>query len=58
MNTTLAQFLKIGLTVVTISAFLFFIGYNLVGSNTTTYSAKINGAQSNLPTGAGVSSNN
>ncbi|MCM3704982.1 hypothetical protein DFO70_11796 [Cytobacillus firmus] len=57
MNQTLSTFLKIAVTVVSISAFLFFIGYNMIGSETTNYSNDITGANSNLPSGAGNTTN-
>jgi hypothetical protein len=57
MNSTLATFLKIGITVISISAFLFFVGYNLVGSETTTYNTKISSMNGKLPAGTGSTSN-
>lgn len=57
MNQTLSTFLKIAITVISISAFLFFIGYNMVGSETTAYKTKITSQQSNIPSGAGSSTN-
>ncbi|MEK3992662.1 hypothetical protein [Robertmurraya sp. FSL R5-0851] len=58
MNQTLSTFLKIGITVISISAFLFFIGYNMIGSETNEYQTDITNMSENLPTGAGVNSNN
>ncbi|MFT9495734.1 MULTISPECIES: hypothetical protein [Bacillota] len=57
MNSTISTFLKIAITVVSISAFLFFIGYNMIGSETTNYKSDITDMQNNLPTGAGNASN-
>lgn len=57
MNQTLSTFLKIAITVISISAFLFFIGYNMVGSETTAYKSKVTGVQGNVPNGGGTSSN-
>lgn len=58
MNQSLSTFLKIGITVICISAFLFFIGYNMIGSETTEYQTDITNMSENLPTGAGVTANN
>lgn len=58
MNQTLSTFLKIGITVVTISAFLFFIGYNMIGSETGEYQSDIEGISENLPDGSGTTTNN
>lgn len=58
MNTSLAQFLKIGISVICISAFLFFIGYNMIGSETNEYQTDITNMSENLPSGAGVNANN
>jgi hypothetical protein len=57
MNSTLATFLKIGITVISISAFLFFVGYNMVGSETTSYKTKISSMNGKLPAGTGATAN-
>ncbi|MCM3393290.1 hypothetical protein [Cytobacillus oceanisediminis] len=49
MNQTLSTFLKIAVTVVSISAFLFFIGYNMISSESTEYQTEITGISNNLP---------
>lgn len=49
MNTTLQTFLKIAVTVVAISAFLFFFGYNLVEHQVEEYGSDIAGIHNNLP---------
>lgn len=51
MNQTLATFLKIAVTVLSISAFLFFFGYNLVEDQVEVYGSDIEGIHNNLPTG-------
>lgn len=57
MNQSLSTFLKIGITVIAISAFLFFIGYNMIGTETNEYQTNIQNMSNNLPTGAGVRAN-
>lgn len=57
MNQTIATFLKIAITVVAISAFLFFIGYNMIGNESKAYESDINAMQNNLPTGNGSYTN-
>ncbi|MFC0476036.1 hypothetical protein ACFFHF_12390 [Robertmurraya beringensis] len=57
MNQSLSTFLKIGITVICISAFLFFIGYNMIGTETNDYQTDITNMSNNLPTGAGVRAN-
>lgn len=58
MNKTLATFLSIGATVITISAFVFFVAYNMVGSETGEYKTTIEGVSENLPDGSGTTTNN
>lgn len=53
MNQSLSTFLKIAVTVLAISAFLFYIGYNLIGTETGKYQNKIEGVYTNLPNGTG-----
>ncbi|MEK4671087.1 hypothetical protein [Niallia sp. FSL R7-0271] len=53
MNKTLSTFLGIAITVITISAFLFIGGYNLVNSETSAYGTKVTNMQTNLPSGTG-----
>lgn len=49
MNQTLATFLKIAVTVLAISAFLFFFGYQLVDDQVTEYGNDIVNIHNNLP---------
>lgn len=49
MNQTLATFLKIAVTVLSISAFLFFFGYQLVDDQVTEYGNDIVDIHNNLP---------
>ncbi|WP_190284989.1 hypothetical protein [Bacillus sp. S3] len=49
MNQTLSTFLKIAVTVISISAFLFVLGYNMVNSEATAYKTKVTGIQANMP---------
>lgn len=58
MNKSLSTFLGLALTAITISALLFFIGYNMLGNETNEYQTDIEGMSENLPTGAGVRTNN
>lgn len=51
MNSTISTFLKIAITVVSISAFLFIVGYGMISSESTGYSNNITGVHANLPTG-------
>jgi len=51
MNKSLSTFLGIAITVLSISAFLFFIGYNMINSETTEYNTEISGVDGNLPDG-------
>lgn len=57
MNQTISTFLKIAITVVSISAFLFYIGYNMIGSEAQAYEQDIKSMQNNLPSGSGIYSN-
>ncbi|MEI2356700.1 hypothetical protein [Mesobacillus zeae] len=57
MNQTIATFMKIAITVVSISAFLFYVGYNMIGSETTNYKTDITSVNSKLPTGAESATN-
>jgi hypothetical protein len=57
VNATLSTFLKIAITVISISAFLFFIGYNMIGTETTSYKTNISSMKSNLPAGTGSTTN-
>lgn len=49
MNVTLATFLKIAVTVISISAFLFVIGYTMIGGETNEYKTEIESMSTNLP---------
>lgn len=49
MNQTLATFLKIAVTVLSISAFLFFFGYQLVDNQVTEYGNDIVDIHNKLP---------
>ncbi|WP_190284988.1 hypothetical protein [Bacillus sp. S3] len=49
MNQTLSTFLKIAVTVISISAFLFVLGYNMVNTEAGAYKAKISSMQTNMP---------
>ncbi|MEI2356701.1 hypothetical protein [Mesobacillus zeae] len=51
MNQTIATFMKIAITVVSISAFLFYVGYNMIGSEANNYKTDITGLNSKLPAG-------
>ncbi|WP_374717748.1 hypothetical protein [Neobacillus sp.] len=57
MNQSLSTFLKIAITVLSISAFLFFIGYNMIGTETNQYISKISSMDNNLPDGSSGSNN-
>ncbi|WP_374717749.1 hypothetical protein [Neobacillus sp.] len=52
MNQSLSTFLKIAITVLSISAFLFYIGYNMIGTETTSYKNTISNIDGNLPDGS------
>lgn len=58
MNTSLAKFLGLAITAVCISAFLFFIGYNMIGAETNDYKTQIENQVNNLPDGSGTPTNN
>lgn len=58
MNQSISTFLKIAITVVAISAFLFFIGYNMIGTETGDYQTQIESQVNNLPDGSGTATNN
>ncbi|WP_269920063.1 hypothetical protein [Caldifermentibacillus hisashii] len=45
MNQSLSTFLKIAVTVLSITAFLFVFGYNMVSSEVSEYQGKITGVQ-------------
>jgi len=51
MNKSLSTFLGIAITVLSISAFLFFIGYGMINSETTEYKTEISAIDGNLPDG-------
>ncbi|MGN7300456.1 hypothetical protein [Ferdinandcohnia sp. SAFN-114] len=57
MNKSLSTFLGIAVTVLSISAFLFFIGYNMIGEETSQYDTQISGVDGNLPDGQTGSNN-
>ncbi|MGN7300457.1 hypothetical protein [Ferdinandcohnia sp. SAFN-114] len=57
MNKSLSTFLGIAVTVLSISAFLFFIGYNMIGDETTEYDTQISAVDRNLPDGQTGSNN-
>ncbi|WP_200843191.1 hypothetical protein [Rossellomorea marisflavi] len=48
MNQTLSTFLKIGVTVVAIGAFLFGVAYTLVGNEADHYGDRVTGVQTKL----------
>ncbi|WP_200843192.1 hypothetical protein [Rossellomorea marisflavi] len=48
MNQTLSTFLKIGVTVVAIGAFLFGVAYTLVGGESDHYSGRVTAVESKL----------
>jgi hypothetical protein len=56
MNKTISTFLGIAITV-SISAFLFFIGYDMIGAETQVYETEIEGMSNNLPAGTGTRTN-
>lgn len=49
MNSTISTFLKIAVTVVSISAFLFFVGYNMISGESTEYKTEIESISDNVP---------
>lgn len=49
MNTSLATFLKIAVTVLAIGAFLFVFGYNMTKSQVDKYEEKITNVESTTP---------
>ncbi|MGE6755946.1 hypothetical protein ACQKFO_21330 [Rossellomorea sp. NPDC071047] len=49
MNVTISTFLKIAITVVSISAFLFVVAYNMADSETTHYQTEIETERTLLP---------
>ncbi|WP_197468136.1 hypothetical protein [Fictibacillus phosphorivorans] len=51
MNKTLSTFLGIAVTVLAISGFLFFFGYNMIGTETGEYETTIDSMNGNLPNG-------
>lgn len=57
MNKTLATFLGIALTVLVISAFLFFKGYNMIGTEADQYGDQIDAVTNNLPDGQSETNN-
>ncbi|WP_190323032.1 hypothetical protein [Bacillus swezeyi] len=50
MNTSLATFMKIGVTAVTIGILLFTVGYGIVKGASTSYGTSITSQTSKLPT--------
>lgn len=57
MNKSLSTFLGIAVTVLAISAFLFFIGYNMIGTETTEYNQQISAVDGKLPDGKNGTNN-
>ncbi|MGN7300458.1 hypothetical protein [Ferdinandcohnia sp. SAFN-114] len=49
MNKSLATFLGIAITVLAISAFLFFMAYNMIGTEANQYKTEIDSMSTNLP---------
>lgn len=51
MNSSISTFLKIAVTVVSISAFLFIVGYGMIKTESTSYKGKVEAVKTNIPTG-------
>ncbi|WP_192894798.1 hypothetical protein [Neobacillus notoginsengisoli] len=51
MNSSLSTFLKIGITVIAISAFLFVFGYGMIKTESDSYKSTITSVDDNLPSG-------